>query len=107
MRKKSKKRSGQSLTSGLLLSNLEESYQIPVWRGVRKEAAAQDVNLICFVGGLLDTLGSKFYDMVSSKSVDGLMIVTASIGIYAGSQAMHEFCGRYQEKRTGGRLCVY
>ena len=40
---------------GLLMGELEEIYQAQVWPGVADVAYEQDVNLICFAGGSLDT----------------------------------------------------
>lgn len=90
-------------TLALFASKLELTYQAPIWRGAAEVAQQRGANLLCFAGGMLygaptipyDQQGNVIYDLVSSESVDGLIVVSSSIGTFLGNAEMTAFCRRY------------
>ncbi len=94
-------RPGRRRTVGLLLDNIYESYGIKLWSGVVAAVQAEDLNLVCFVGGALDNpnnfLSQKnaVFDLVSPKNIDGIVSVSGSLGTLAGTERLSAFYARY------------
>ena len=90
------------LTIGLLIGDLEEIYQTQVWPGVADVAYEQDVNLICFAGGSLDTpykfdfQRNVIYNLVTPNTVDGLVLLPGSLGTFVSFDKVKDFCNRYR-----------
>jgi DNA-binding LacI/PurR family transcriptional regulator len=67
-------------TIGFLLHMSGDAYGVSLWSGAVDAARANNVNLICFVGGHLERpVGSaeqdtNIYRLASAESVDGLVI---------------------------------
>jgi len=53
-------------TIGLLLDNIYESYGVKLWSGVVSGALGDDANLLCFVGGSLDSPYETLASLISS-----------------------------------------
>jgi DNA-binding LacI/PurR family transcriptional regulator/GAF domain-containing protein len=89
-------------TIGLLIGEDTDSVSWNVWQGVNDVAQERDANLICFVGGSLqtpipfETNANVLYDLVGPENVDGLVIWSGGIGRYAGLEEMEAFCKKYQ-----------
>ncbi len=93
--------SSERLTIGILVDLLEDRYQNTVLRGIADAAAEQDVNLICFAGGGLNSperfgrQRNKIFDLVSAESVDALLLMSGTLGNYIGPAEMTRFCERF------------
>jgi signal transduction histidine kinase/DNA-binding LacI/PurR family transcriptional regulator/AraC-like DNA-binding protein/DNA-binding response OmpR family regulator len=89
-------------TIGVLIDTLISGYQFAVWQGVADLARRRDVNLLCFVGGMLHSANyfeaqrNTLYDLATAESVDGLVIVTGTIGNEVGVEELRDFCERYR-----------
>jgi sigma-B regulation protein RsbU (phosphoserine phosphatase) len=87
---------------GLLMGELEEIYQAQVWPGVADVAYEQDVNLICFAGGSLDTpykfdsQRNVIYNLVNPEMLDGLVLMSGSLGTHIKFDRLRNFCNRYR-----------
>ncbi len=87
---------------GLLVDWLEDEYQDKVLAGVDAEAQANGVGLICIAGGVLRSpfrFGARrnfIYDLVGPESVDGLVIMSGTLGNYIGPNKLSRYCERYQ-----------
>ena len=72
-----------------------------VWAGVASIAAARDVNLICFPGKPLrspfgfEAQSNVLYDLLSPRSVDGLVIWASGLPLFVDPPALSAFCRRY------------
>jgi len=62
-------------TLALLLDNLFEGYEEEVWRTIVREAAAQDVNLLCFLAGPArgQRLERVIFELPGPETVDGII----------------------------------
>lgn len=89
-------------TIGLLVDWLEDEYQDKVLAGVDAEAQANGVGLICIAGGVLRSpfrFGARrnfIYDMVGPQCVDGLIIMSGTLGNYIGPNKLARYCERYR-----------
>ncbi|MDR2701852.1 MAG: substrate-binding domain-containing protein [Spirochaetaceae bacterium] len=77
---------------GLFLDNLDEEYQISVYKGIRAEAAALALDLICIQGETLlnyrEDSGGKPFPSLEFLSADGILILTSVIGTRTASAPM-------------------
>jgi signal transduction histidine kinase/DNA-binding LacI/PurR family transcriptional regulator len=75
-----------------------------IWSGVADAARERDANLICFaawsLGALeLDEFGTQrnvLFDLVTSDSVDGLVISSGMLGMFVSAEELQDFCARYR-----------
>jgi signal transduction histidine kinase/DNA-binding LacI/PurR family transcriptional regulator len=70
------------------------------WLGGVDAARAYGCDLICFFGSSLDEPGwrhqaNTLYDLVTEKTVDGLIVWTTALGVHVGQGRMAAFCGRF------------
>jgi PAS domain S-box-containing protein len=98
---KKKKSRKKRPTIGLLLDWPGTPYQMKLWSGVADFAREADVNLICFIGGAINSPytyeqhRNKLYDLISKDRVDGLVILTSTIGHFVGHNGMRDFFARF------------
>ena len=77
-------------------------YQPAVLAGVADAAREQDVNLLCFVGGVLRDLQAlkvrenMIYGLANTNTVDGLIICGSAIAHYVPLEEFVSFCDRYR-----------
>jgi DNA-binding LacI/PurR family transcriptional regulator/signal transduction histidine kinase len=90
-------------TIGLIIGRLGDvGYAGNVWPGVAAVAEERDVNLICFVGGALespfdfDAQRNVVYDLVSPENVDGLVAISGSIGQFIGVDRLQRYYERFR-----------
>jgi len=74
-------------TIAFLLDTLVDPYQEPIWESVLEEAAACDVNLLCFLGGRFgDQYEPYLYDLVDPEQIDVVIAVSGSLGSLLSEQ---------------------
>jgi DNA-binding LacI/PurR family transcriptional regulator/signal transduction histidine kinase len=89
-------------TLGVLVDWLEDVYQNSVLSGIRATARSANVNLICFAGGVLrspDAFGARrngVYELANADTVDGLVILSGTIGNHVGPDELARYCERYR-----------
>jgi sigma-B regulation protein RsbU (phosphoserine phosphatase) len=89
-------------TIGVLLDWMGDQYQAGVLRGLVETAADAGVNLLCFVGGSLPadpaTSGGRHrvYDLVSSRNVDGIVVLGSTLVHGVGQGVLMRQCERYR-----------
>ena len=72
-----------------------------LWAGAIEAARQYDVNLIGFAGGSLhsprgfEAQANILFDLVDPFLIDGLLLDSGVLSHYVGTNALHEFCGRY------------
>ena len=67
---------------GLFLNNLDEEYQISIYKGIRAEAAALALDMVCIQGETLYDYRQEDGEPFPSRefiSVDGILILTSAI----------------------------
>jgi PAS domain S-box-containing protein len=97
------KRGHSRPTIGLLIGRLGEvGYAAEVWPGVADVAEERNVNLVCFVGGALqavhefDSQRNVAYNLAGPDNMDGLVIMSGSLGQFIGPEQFRNFLERYQ-----------
>ncbi len=84
-------------TLGFLVDALEDDYQNAVLCGVEDAARAHDCHLLCFSGGLLDTpVRNVVYDLAGAENVDGLLVMSGTLGNLVGPERLTGFCSRFR-----------
>src|SRR5579871_5891147 len=96
----SPRRHGPHPVVGVLTQDLLELFA-EQWLGVVDGAAAGECSLICFCGRPLEASGFKkqsnvIYDLVTERTLDGLIVWTSVLGIHVGRERTEEFCRRFQ-----------
>jgi DNA-binding LacI/PurR family transcriptional regulator/anti-anti-sigma regulatory factor len=89
-------------TIGFLCGRLVDDYSVRVWNGVCDGARASDVNLICFIGGILqDPFGFRsqanvLYSLINEEKIDGLVFWGAQLVHYTTPEDLRQICDRYK-----------
>ncbi|MBN2509601.1 MAG: substrate-binding domain-containing protein [Spirochaetales bacterium] len=88
-------------TIGVIIDWAEIQYQLKMVQGVEDVAMEADVNLYCFAGGALVEQSSQMdgerpmnyiYDLISSENIDGLIILSDTIGHRVDASRVRQFC---------------
>ena len=94
---------GGRRTVGLLVDGLKDSYQNMLFAGVADAAAEQGVNLLCFAGGAIDSpqhvanSRNMIYDFVGAHNVDGIVLLSATLGNHIDSTELALYCERFEQ----------
>ncbi|HDQ73125.1 MAG TPA: STAS domain-containing protein [Chloroflexi bacterium] len=92
------------LTIALFISRVSETYQGLFWKGCLDASRERDCNLLCFVGGPLqskspDTVQEPkniVYHLANADNVDGLIMLGGSIGNFISLEEIEQFYERYR-----------
>jgi len=86
---------------GVFTAELDDAYQIEVWRGIEARAMEREVGVVCFLGSRVNsTIASEAtanvaYRIADRKSIDGLIVITSAIGTFLDAQGLaHLFASR-------------
>ncbi len=88
-------------TIALLADGYSSEYAIQVRNAVAREAQRRDVNLLSFAGVRLgapspiEATQNRLYDWVSTRRVDGIVLVSSTLGHYCGAPGLEALCRRY------------
>jgi hypothetical protein len=85
-------------TIGLLIKDITGPYQSGVWSGIYEAACQNDINLLCYCGGALDTSPTNQWEhqknllfaLAEKKDLTGY-IISGSIGGYVSHPRFLEF----------------
>jgi diguanylate cyclase (GGDEF)-like protein len=83
---------------GFLVDSIEEAYQSSVLAGVLDGARAADLDVLSFCGGVLDghepdaPQRNAVYQRVDPRAVDGVVVMSGSLGNVVGPRAIRAFC---------------
>jgi PAS domain S-box-containing protein len=90
-------------TIGFLTHGIWDTFGAILWHGVMDAVQEEDANLICFPGGDLNATRHTFeaqantiYDLVSAKTVDGLVVSGSALSSFVGVEGIKTFCERYR-----------
>lgn len=88
-------------TIGLLISQLEARYHELIWPGIIDSAREHDANVLIFIGRSIhsdvgfDAQQNVIYKLPSPRNVDGLIIITGTIGNYLKVNELKQFCRQF------------
>jgi len=89
-------------TLGLIINDIDGSYQTLLWLAFKKAANEMDCNLVVFEGRVLREEGYAekqhhiVYSFVEKGKLDGLIITTSSISANVSYDELKKFCGKYR-----------
>jgi len=89
-------------TIGMLICVLDADYQAKVWNNIAAATVDYDINLLIFVGkGLSSPVGYEsrhniVYNLAGEQSLDGLIILSSTIGNYIPHAQLIRFCKQFQ-----------
>jgi len=84
------------ITFGLLTDSTESSYHVDILSGITDFVEENDINLFIFVGGALQSSNiyeydrNKLYFLANRDNVDGLLVLTPTLGLNIGPQGMEK-----------------
>lgn len=90
-------------TIGLLINDIDGSYQTYLWLMLKQAAEEMDCNLIVFVGRSLkyDSFADKqhhiVYNFIDKEIIDGLIIASTSIANFITREEFLIFCKKYSD----------
>ncbi|MEJ2662527.1 MAG: substrate-binding domain-containing protein [Spirochaetia bacterium] len=88
-------------TIGLLIDFITEKYQTTIWKGIAARCREKNANVLCFLGGPLESPEAHHrprnavYDLVNTGLIDGLIIMSATIGNFVDTQKLNDFQNRF------------
>jgi len=87
-------------TIGFLIDVFYDQYQMEIWSGVSEASVKEDVNLVCFCGGAFKSpyendARPKVYNLIHKKDIDGLIILSSTIGNFISKQELKKFCATF------------
>lgn len=86
---------------GFLGSSIVESWAIDQWNGILEGAKINNINLISFIGGVLNSpreyegYGNTIYDLVNKDLIQGLVIWSGSLNWYITKNEMLSFFKKF------------
>jgi phosphoserine phosphatase RsbU/P len=89
-------------TIGFLVDWLDGAYQSQILEGAREAARDRRVQLLCFAGGMLNSelrggiLRNATFDLVTRENVDGIILMSGSIGNQIGADGLVAYCERFR-----------
>lgn len=88
-------------TIGMLVDWSEDPYQSIILQGVMDFIAERDINFVCFEGGAIqapidyEAQRNRVYELPNKDNVNGLIILSPSIGHYVDYESTTAFCKKF------------
>ncbi|MBY9005948.1 MAG: substrate-binding domain-containing protein [Candidatus Lokiarchaeota archaeon] len=89
-------------TIGIFITSLDDDYNEMLCKGFEDYAKENDVNAIYVIGGPLhvsfhpyEAHSNILYDLIDTTNVDGLIISSASLGVFTTEIKLREFVQKY------------
>ncbi len=79
---------------GVLTAQLDDAYQIAVWRGIESRARQRGIGVVCFVGHRIDSpvrteaAANVAFRIADRRSIDALIVVSSAIATFLDSAAV-------------------
>ena len=90
-------------TIGLLINDIDGTYQALFWLAFKQAAEEMDCNLIVLVGRTLNNkgFGAKqhhiIYNFIEKGAIDGIIIASSLIGTFVSPEEFKKFCKKYKD----------
>jgi DNA-binding LacI/PurR family transcriptional regulator/AraC-like DNA-binding protein len=89
------------LTFGLLTDSTDSSYHVDVLSGITDFVQDHDINLFIFIGGVFQSSNineyrNNFYSLANVDNVDGLLVLTPTLGTNIGPQGMSKVLSAFK-----------
>ena len=86
-----------------ILDNLFDGFEESIWTSIVAAAREQDASLVCFLGGSLTPeradrepwARNALFDLVTPENFDGVISLSASVGIFLDDAEMERFLSRF------------
>src|SRR5690554_2461221 len=91
------------LRIGMLIDWVDTQYQTNILRGVVDYAEENGINFLCFEGGAVnskreyETQRNILFDLANKENVDGLIILSATIGHFSNLRQIKDFYRKYED----------
>jgi DNA-binding LacI/PurR family transcriptional regulator len=91
----------QRTNIAVFVDTLDQDYQQQVVLGIEEEARALDLNVTCFVGGLLNAPDpfhaglNSAYELCSAERIDALIVLSGTLSNYSGMESLSTYCKRF------------
>ena len=85
---------------GVLTAQLDDAYQVGIWRGIEARARFRGVGVVTFVGQRVgapdgvERATNVAFEMAHRRSVQGLIVITSAIATYLDAAGIEELFGR-------------
>jgi len=85
---------------GVYVANLEDAYQIAIWRGIELESRKRGLGVVCFVGAHLrspvpaETSANFAFKLATANEFDGVIVVSAAIAAALNESDLHSIFSR-------------
>jgi DNA-binding LacI/PurR family transcriptional regulator/signal transduction histidine kinase len=82
---------------GIFIAQLDDAYQIALWRGIESRARALRLGVMCFVGHRVDspvaTEGQSniAYRLADRRNIDGLIVMSSAIATFLDQEGIRRF----------------
>lgn len=91
----------QRTNIGVFVDTLDQDYQQQVVLGIDAEAKSLEVDVTCFVGGLLNAPDpyqaelNAAYALCDAARIDALVVLSGTLANYSGMESLSQYCRRY------------
>jgi len=89
-------------TIGVLFDFFCEEFQAKIWNGIVDAARDIDVNLVCYLGGPLNSPEvhhqprNSVYSLIDQANADGLILMSATIGNFIDTKRLKNFYDKFK-----------
>jgi DNA-binding LacI/PurR family transcriptional regulator len=93
--------STQRTNIGVFVDTLDQDYQQQVVLGIDAEARSLDLDVTCFIGGLLNAPDpyqaelNSAYALCAAERIDALVVLSGTLSNYSGMESLSQFCKRF------------
>ena len=98
---------------GVFAAQLDDAYQIAVWRGVETRARQRGVGVVCFLGHRIgspiesEAAANAAFGIADRRSIDGLIVVSTVIATFLDAEGLQKlFASRRDMPQVSVGLCV-
>ncbi len=98
------KKNKTSFTVAVFFDNFYDPYEVEILEGIEQFAISSGIRIFYFDGGAVDapqysyTKKNKVYELAKSSCIDGIIIISSSLGIYTTPEKFKNFCRQFLEK---------
>jgi DNA-binding LacI/PurR family transcriptional regulator/signal transduction histidine kinase len=94
---------------GVFTAELDDAYQIAVWRGIEARSRRRGVGVVCFLGSRVDSpikseaAANVAYRIADRGNVEGLIVVSSAISTFLSADGLERF---FASRRAISRVSI-